>query len=191
MKNFLATYTKLQWRWSFYDWANSSYALVITSTIFPIYFLNMTQAHDGIVELGFWQVKNAALFSYILSASFLTVILIAPFLASFADRYHLRRIFMKFFAVLGGGACAMLYFFNENYIELGIMSFYVATVSYSMGILFYNSFLPNVAAPPDQDRVSALGFAMGFLGSVLLQIAIFIYYFNMIFSRSQSFVLYR
>lgn len=178
MKNILATYTKLQWRWSFYDWANSSYALVITSTIFPIYFLNMTQNHGSLVQIGPWLVKNAALFSYILSVSFLTVIAIAPILASYADRFHARRFFMKFFAILGGASCALLYFFNEKHIEIGIVNFYIATVSYSMGILFYNSFLPNVATTSEQDRVSALGFAMGFLGSVLLQVVIFVLLFQ-------------
>jgi UMF1 family MFS transporter len=82
---------------------------------------------------------------------------------------------MKFFTYLGGLACIGLFFFKLETLELGVILFALAAVGWIGGALFYNSYLPEIATPDHQDKVSAQGFAWGYIGSVILQIICFIF----------------
>ncbi len=158
--------------WAMYDWANSVYSLVITSTIFPVYYLKITSAADGASQpvpfFGFY-FNNVSLYSWGLSASFLIAAAIAPFLSGIADYTGNKKAFMHFFCYLGSLSCIALYFFTglQN-IEVGIIAFVLAGIGFTGSIVFYNAYLPEIAEEKDQDRVSAKGFALGYIGSVIL-----------------------
>ncbi|MEE1944389.1 MFS transporter [Pedobacter sp. KR3-3] len=163
--------------WAFFDWANSAYNLVITSTIFPAYYaiITTTKEHgDKVVFFG-RTYTNTALSNYALSVAYLIMVLILPILSSVADAKGKKKFFMKIFTYLGGLACCGLYFFKLDTLELGIICFALAAMGYVGGILFNNSYLPLIATVDEQDRVSAKGYAFGYIGSVLLQIICFVF----------------
>ncbi|MGF1635938.1 MAG: MFS transporter [Cyclobacteriaceae bacterium] len=158
--------------WSMYDWANSVYALVISSTIFPVYYNSATRAafnSDQVSFFGFY-IENTVLYSYSLSLSFLLIAGLSPLLSGIADSSGRRKFFMKFFTYLGGFSCIALYFFDGSNIEFGILFSILACVGYAGGIVFYNAFLPVIATPDKYDFVSARGFSLGYVGSVILLI---------------------
>lgn len=156
--------------WCSYDWANSVYNLTITSTIFPIYYSSVTREAFGgemVYFLG-WAVRNTVLYSYAISFSFLIIAMISPLLSGVADFSGRKKPFMKFFTYLGGLSCIGLYFFTGGNIEQGIMCSVLASVGYAGALVFYNAFLPEIVSPDRADRVSARGFSMGYIGSVIL-----------------------
>ena len=162
--------------WAMYDWANSVYSLVITTTFFPIYFNAVTKKQFGGEVVSFLGRKfiNSSLYDYSLAAAYLFIALLYPVLTSIADTRGNKKAFMKFFCYLGAGSCALLYFFNGSNLWLGILCCMVAAMGYIGSMVFYNAFLPEIAAPADRDRVSAMGFSYGYIGSVILQIIGFI-----------------
>lgn len=160
---------KVQNAWAFYDWANSVYPLVITSTIFPEYYNSVTTSNgsDLVNFLGF-EFINTALYAYALSFAFLVVVIIAPFLSGIADYGGKKLAFMRFFAWLGAFSTAMLFFFTGPNIVFGIAAFILAGIGFSGSLVFYNAYLPEIAPPSMHDRLSARGFSLGYLGSVIL-----------------------
>ncbi len=177
--------------WAMYDWGNSAYNLVITSTIFPAYFEaitadNKTVSQTTITFLG-RQFENTSLYNYALALAMLIVAVISPLLSSIADYKGNKKNFMNFFLTMGSLACALLFVFNTNdgttstapaSLGLGIACMIIACVGFWGSLVFYNSFLPEIAAPEDRDRVSAKGFAYGYIGSVLLQLICFVFIFS-------------
>ena len=163
--------------WAFFDWANSAYNLVITSTIFPAYYtiITTTKEHgDKVTFLGRTFV-NTSLSNYALSFAYLIMALALPMLSSIADRRGNKKSFMKFFTYMGGLACMALYFFELDTLQISIVFFVLAAMGYIGGVLFSNSYLPEIATEEHQDRVSAQGFSYGYIGSVLLQIICFLF----------------
>jgi UMF1 family MFS transporter len=158
--------------WAMYDWANSAYSLVITSALFPIYFGAVTGNGAGAQVRFLGRLFNPdSLQTYAISAAFLVIAFINPLLSSIADYSGRKRAFMFFFCALGAAACSSLYFFDSiETLWIGVFGSAVAAIGFSGSIVFYNAFLPEIAAPGDQDRVSARGFAMGYIGSSLLLI---------------------
>jgi len=158
--------------WAMYDWANSVYNLVITTTFFPIYFTAVTKKQFGSDIIPFLGGKfvNSSLYDYSLAVAYLFIALLYPVLTSIADTRGNKKAFMKFFCYLGSVGCAMLYFFNGTNLWLGILCFMMASMGFVGSLVFYNAFLPEIAAPEDRDRVSAKGFSYGYIGSVLLQL---------------------
>jgi UMF1 family MFS transporter len=162
--------------WAMYDWANSVYNLVITTTFFPIYFTAATRHHfksEMIPFLGHSFV-NSSLYSYSLAAAYLVIALFYPILTSIADTRGNKKSFMRFFCYMGAIGCSLLYFFDGSNLGLGIGCFILASMGYVGSLVFYNAYLPEIAAPEDQDRVSAKGYAYGYIGSVILQIIGFV-----------------
>ena len=155
--------------WCFYDWANSVYALVMTATIFPIYFNDVTSTETSdIISVFGRNYINTEIYSYTLSAAFLIVALMSPMLSSIADYSGKKKSFMKFFCYLGALSCMSLFFFDGTNIEFGLIAFLLTTVGFSGSIVFYNSFLPEIAPPEEHDKVSARGFSFGYFGSLIL-----------------------
>jgi MFS transporter, UMF1 family len=155
--------------WVMYDWSNSVYQLTIASTIFPIYYNSITRSEHGFTVSFFGMpVINTVLYSWAIAASYLLVAIGSPLFSSLADYTGRRKAFMMAFTWIGALACGMLFFFNRNNVELGIIAFALGTVGYGGSIVFYNSFLPVIAEPADQDRISARGYSMGYLGGVIL-----------------------
>ncbi|WP_187478021.1 MFS transporter [Amniculibacterium sp. G2-70] len=177
---------KIMKAWAFYDWANSVYSLVITSTIFPIYFSIITTSHEKkefVAATGKWidvPVRNLitifgkayqpdAVYGYSLTISFLIVVLLSPFLSSLADTIGNKKSFLQFFAYLGATSCMGLAMFtNMENVFLGILFSITASVGFWGSLVFYNSFLPDIATRDQQDALSAKGYVYGYIGSVIL-----------------------
>lgn len=170
MKLKLTNQKKVQGAWAMYDWANSVYSLVITSTIFPVYYNSVTKGIDGSDRVDFfgWEVVNTVLYSYSISFSFLIIAIFSPLLSGIADASGKKLFFMKVFAYLGSISCAGLFFFDGSNLEFGILCSVMASIGYAGSIVFYNAFLPEIAEEHEYDFLSARGFALGYIGSVIL-----------------------
>lgn len=155
--------------WAFYDWANSVYSLVISTAVFPIYYESITSNNNGIVHFLGTKFHNSTLLSYALSFSFLIVAFMSPILSAIADYTGNKKRFLQFFCYLGSLSVMSLFFFTgvEN-LWIGIIFTILASIGFWGSIVFYNSYLPEIAYPEQQDRVSAKGFMFGYTGSVLL-----------------------
>jgi UMF1 family MFS transporter len=157
--------------WTFYDWANSIYPLVITSAVFPIYYDNVVKADlGGKIELFGRTYIHTELYGYVVALSFIVVCFTAPILSGIADYSGKKKSFMQLFCYLGALASASLYFFSTQHIVLSLLSVFFASVGFWGSLVFYNAYLPEIAAPEDQDKVSARGFSMGYIGSSILLI---------------------
>jgi UMF1 family MFS transporter len=166
--------------WAMYDWANSVYNLVITSTIFPAYYEAVTgDGNDHTIvdkiKIGNYEFSNTALYNYVLGIAFVIVAILSPILSSVADYRGNKKQFLRFFCTMGAISCASLYFFDKDHIYGGLISVIIACIGFWSSLVFYNSYLPEIAAPEDRDRVSAKGFMMGYIGSVLLQLICFVF----------------
>jgi UMF1 family MFS transporter len=163
--------------WAMFDWANSAYNLVITTTVFPAYYVAITTnaANGNRVNFFGFSFVNTALQDYALAVAYMVMVLLLPILSSIADYRGNKKVFMQFFTLLGSAACCSLYFFDAEHIETGIISFAIAAIGYSGGFVFYNSYLPEIATLDMQDKVSAKGFTYGYIGSVLLQLICFVF----------------
>lgn len=160
--------------WAMYDWANSVYNLVITTTFFPAYYAAVTstdkaQFKDGIPFLG-RNFVNTELKDYVLAFGFLIIALLSPILSSIADYKGNKKNFMRFFCYMGAASCALMFFFDEHHVILGLMCFMFAGIGFYGSQVFYNSYLPEIAAEEDRDRISAKGYSYGYIGSVLMQL---------------------
>ena len=166
--------------WAMFDWANSVYNLVITSTIFPAYYEAMTteRTEGGLAYVHFMgrEFVNTSLYNYALGFALLIVALILPLLTSIADYKGNKKQFMAFFFTVGSIACSALYFFKDlQTLWIGITCMILACICFWSSYVFSNSFLPEIAAPEDRDRVSAKGFSYGYVGSVILQVICFVF----------------
>lgn len=166
--------------WAMYDWANSVYNLVITSTIFPTYYeaIAKTRTEGEIVYVNFLgrEFVNTSLYNYAIAIALSIVAIILPLLTSIADYRGNKKKFMAFFFTLGSIACMSMYFFtNANTLFIGISCMMLACICFWSSYVFSNSFLPEIAAPEDRDRISAKGFSYGYVGSVILQLICFVF----------------
>jgi UMF1 family MFS transporter len=155
--------------WAFYDWANSVYSLVIATAIFPIYYDAVTSDNNGNVRFLSMDFNNSTLLSYSLSISFLIVAILSPILSGIADYTGNKKRFLQFFCYLGSLSVIALFFFKgQDTLWIGILGTILASVGFWGSIVFYNSYLPEIAHPEEHDRVSAKGFMFGYLGSLIL-----------------------
>ena len=153
--------------WASYDWANSVYPLVISSTIFPIYYSSLTPS-NGIIEFMGYDFKNTALISFVTAIAFVIVAFNSPLLSGIADYIGNKKKFMKIFVYTGSISCMGLYFFELESIHLGLIFYFFALIGFWASLVFYNSYLPDIAHTEQQDFASARGFSMGYIGSILL-----------------------
>ncbi len=155
--------------WAFYDWANSTYSLVISSAIFPIFYgaLFRVRGIEKISVFGY-EVARAPLISYVTSAAFLCIALCIPLLSGIADYLGNKKMFLRFFCYLGALSCIGLYWFSLDNIYLGLTCYFFGLVGFWVSMAFNNSYLPDIAFPDQQDRISAKGFSLGYIGSVVL-----------------------
>ena len=158
---------KLIRAWASYDWANSVYFLVITSTIFPIYYGSLFGDNLYIDAFG-QSLKNTALISYTTAAAFAVVAILSPILSGIADYIGNKKSFMQFYTYVGALSCVGLYWFDLDNIYIGLLCYFLASVGAWLSWVFYNSYLPDIAHPKQMDKASALGYSLGYVGSVLL-----------------------
>ncbi|MGS2726374.1 MFS transporter [Psychroserpens sp. BH13MA-6] len=162
---------KLLNAWAFYDWANSVYTLTIASSIFPIFYsaLFISQVEKTVPAFGM-VFKSTALITYVTAFTFLVVAFTSPILSGIADYVGNKKNFMKFFCYVGGIGCIGLYWFSLDHIHLSLLFYFMGLIGYWGSLVFYNSYLPDIAFPEQQDSISAKGFSMGYIGSVILLI---------------------
>lgn len=174
--------------WIFYDWANSVYPLIISSAIFPIMFEKMTSVKDvegktvyDTVSFFGLEFKNTAFYAYLVSISYLIVAIVTPLLSGIADYSGKKKNFLQFFCFLGAFSSSLLFFFNHKStgfqpVQIGftILPLFFASIGYWGSLVYYNSYLPEIAPESEQNAISAKGFIMGYLGSSILLIIILV-----------------
>lgn len=170
--------------WMSYDWANSVYSLVISSAIFPIFYEGITSNIESpfvtqtmingntqyLIKAFGSEWINTSLITYISAVGFLIVAFLSPILSGIADYVGRKKLFIRIFAYLGSFSCMGLYFFSLESIEIGFLFFVLALIGFWGSLVFYNAYLPEIAEKKDHDRISAGGFSMGYIGSVILLI---------------------
>ena len=161
---------KLLNAWAFYDWANSVYTLTIASSIFPIFYSALFLSEVKTVGAFGTELKSTALITFVTAFTFLVVAITSPILSGIADYVGNKKNFLKFFCYVGSVGCVGLYWFNLEQIHLSLLFYFMGLIGYWGSLVFYNSYLPDIAYPEQQDSISAKGFSMGYLGSVLLLI---------------------
>ena len=159
---------KLLNAWAFYDWANSVYPLVISSAVFPIFYDSLFSGSNQKVIFFGIQFKNSALVSFVTALAFLVIAFISPLLSGIADYVGNKLSFMRFFCYLGALSCIGLYWFSLENIYFGMLFYFLGLIGFLGSLVFYNSYLPDIAYPDQQDAISAKGFSFGYIGSVIL-----------------------
>ncbi len=161
---------KLLNAWAFYDWANSVYTLTIASSIFPIFYSALFSSEDELVSAFGFEMKPTVLIEVVTAFTFLVVAVSSPILSGIADYVGNKKNFMKFFCYLGSAGCIGLYWFDLDAIHTSLLFYFMGLLGYWGSLVFYNSYLPDIAFEDQQDRISAKGFSMGYIGSVFLLI---------------------
>ena len=147
--------------WAMYDWALSGLQTVITTAIFPIYFVKVAAAHlpgSGGTQL-YARANTIAL---------LIVAVVSPLLGAISDYKGNKKRFIAFFTVVGASGAAGMFFIHRGDVALASSLFIVALIGGSGCLVFYESLLPHLASPEEMDRVSTAGYALGYLGGGLL-----------------------
>lgn len=160
---------KLLNAWAFYDWANSVYSLVIASAIFPIFYGALFRV-AGIEKVTIFggEIARAPLISYVTSLAFVFIAIVTPLVSGIADYLGNKRVFLKFFCYLGAVSCIGLYWFSLENIYFGLVCYFFGLVGFWVSFAINNSYLPDIAYPEQQDGISAKGFSLGYIGSVIL-----------------------
>jgi UMF1 family MFS transporter len=174
---------KVKNAWAFYDWANSVYPLVITTAIFPLFYesyavhdtLTIDGTENKVVYFFGWEIINTALVSIVTASYFLLLCVFLPLLSGIADFAGKKKAFLRFFCYLGSFACMSLYFFDIDHLELSMLIFAIAGIGFWSSLVFYNAYLPEIAPVEEHDSLSAKGFSMGYIGSVILLVACLIF----------------
>jgi len=160
---------KLMNAWAFYDWANSVYTLVIASAIFPLYYGALFKIKGThYIDVFGTTIKSSALISFVTAGAFLVVAIISPLLSGIADYAGNKKTFLQFFCYLGALSCIGLFWFDLEQIYTSLACYFFGLIGFWGSIVFYNSYLPDVAFPEQQDKLSARGYSMGYIGSVIL-----------------------
>jgi MFS transporter, UMF1 family len=155
--------------WAFYDWANSVYSLTIVSSIFPL-FIGAYVKSLSINEIPVFgiEISHTALITYITAFGFLVVSILSPILSGVADYKGNKKLFLRLFCYIGSFSCIGLYFFSFEYLYISLALYVTALIGFWGSLVFYNSYLPDIAFKDQQDAISAKGYSLGYVGSVIL-----------------------
>jgi UMF1 family MFS transporter len=143
--------------WTLFDFANTSYSIVVVTFLFAVYFKQTIASGKPIGDF-YWSIGT--------SVSMLVTAIISPILGAIADYSAGKKRFLLFFTLLCIISTALLFFLNEGNIVNALLLFIIANVGFEAGLVFYDSFLPEITSPKNYGRVSGYGFAMGYLGSL-------------------------
>ncbi len=148
--------------WTLYDWANSAFATTILAAVLPVYFSQVAGATlpSEATATAYWSLN--------LSISLFITAILAPILGTISDVSRGKKKFLAFFTGLGVVATGLLVLVNTGDWVLASILFVFGRIGFVAAYTFYDSLLPHVAKPEDQDSVSARGYAMGYLGGGLL-----------------------
>jgi len=150
--------------WSLFDFANTSYSIIVVTFIYAVYFKDIVANSEPIGDL-YWSIG--------ISISMLISGILAPILGAIADYSAGKKRFLLFFTLLSITATSLLYFVQEGMILWGLVLFIIANIGFESGLVFYDSFLPELTTPKSYGRVSGYGFAMGYLGSLVTLAIVF------------------
>lgn len=165
---------RVKWGWAVYDWANNVYSLVITTAIFPVYYINVTTknphgiVYNDCVNFFGFEFVNTELYSYLLAASFVAVIILSPLLSGMADFAGKKKLFLRIFCYMGAAGCIGLFWFDPNHLEISMVPFFLASLGFWGSVGFYNAYLPEIAPREERDILSARGYAMGYWSSLII-----------------------
>lgn len=162
--------------WCMYDWANSGFATVILSAVLPVYFVTLVPEQGARISLFGWHrlIPAASLWAYAVSLSMLIVAISAPYLGALADRKNLHRKFLVACCLVGSFATSLLYIAGPGMYLTAAFLFILANIGFAGGNVFYNAFLPKLAANHELDRLSSRGFAFGYIGGGLALLIVFV-----------------
>jgi UMF1 family MFS transporter len=168
-------YRRGWWAWALYDVGNSAFWLVIAAAVFPVYYQELyvqSQTKPGQVltveaeqEL---KTKGGSKLGYTAAIAMVIVAVLGPVLGAISDRTAAKKKLLGFFAGLGVIATGLMLFIGRGDVLLASILYLLGTVGVAGSMVFYDALLPSVAREEDLDRVSAFGFAAGYLGSVVL-----------------------
>ena len=144
--------------WSLFDFANTSFSIVVVTFLYAVYFKKVVAQGQPIGDL-YWSLGTSI-------AMILTAI-ISPILGAIADYSAGKKRFLLFFTLLCITATSSLFFVGSGNVFMGVLIFVLANVGFEAGLVFYDSFLPEITKPKNYGRVSGYGFAMGYLGSLV------------------------
>jgi UMF1 family MFS transporter len=170
--------------WAMYDWANSAFSTTIGTVFLGPYLAALAAdaaktSADGMAHLGNIPIAPDSFMGYCVSISVLLQVFFLPILGAIADYSHLRKRMMQVFATLGAILTILLFFISGSLWWLGGLLFVLANLSFGASIVFYNSYLPDIASEDQRDRVSSYGWAMGYLGDgILLALNLAFYTFH-------------
>ena len=159
---------KLIGAWTLYDWSNSVYSLVISSAVFPIYYSQYVFSQTNCIILFNAEINKDSLISLVSAFSFLLIAFLSPLLSGIADYIGNKKIFMKFFVYLGSLSCIGLYWFELETIEISLIFYTLTLIGFWGSLVYYNSYLRDITYPNQTNVVSAKGYTMGYIGSVIL-----------------------
>ena len=144
--------------WAFYDWANSAFNLVISTAVFPPFFIAMAPETFNIFGK---DLVRDSVYSFTISLAYLVIALLLPFLSGIADYSGRRKSFLKLFTFTGAIGCIALFFFDSgDRAFFALMAYIVGTVGFGSSLVFYNSYLPDIASEDKHDKVSAKGLSL-------------------------------
>ena len=144
--------------WTLFDLANTSYSIIVVTFLFAVYF-KKTIANNEVIGDLYWSIG--------ISISMFITAIISPILGAIADYSAGKKRFLLFFTALCITSTAMLYFAGEGDIFYALIFFILANIGFEAGLVFYDSFLPEITEPKNYGRVSGYGFAAGYVGSLL------------------------
>lgn len=143
--------------WTLFDFANTSFSIVVVTFVYAVYFKKEVAEGKSIGDL-YWSIGT--------SLAMIITAIISPILGAIADYSAGKKRFLLFFTLLCIVATSSLFFVGEGEIFFGIFLFVLANIGFEAGLVFYDSFLPEITEPKNFGRVSGYGFAMGYLGSL-------------------------
>ena len=159
--------------WKMYDWANSAFYTTVVGALFSPYLTRLAQTAVGengvVMHLGpLGNVTAKSLPTLCVSVSVGAQVFLLPILGALGDYSNLKKRLMTLFCYIAVTANCLLFFVKGNLYILGGLLFIVANVGFGASLVFYNSFLPEIASEDQADKVSSRGFAYGYLGGAIL-----------------------
>ncbi|MEO8664133.1 MAG: MFS transporter [Ignavibacteria bacterium] len=150
--------------WSLFDFGNSSYATIIVAFVFAVYFKEVIASGQSIGDL-YWSL--GIVFSMIIAA------ILNPVCGAIADFKSNKKKFLFFFTLLCVVSTSLMYFTKEGTILFAIVLFILSNIGFQTGLTFYEAFITEISEPKDYNKVSAMGYAVGYIGSLISVVLVF------------------